>query len=173
MVRRESLEETRADRRQMDTARGETVAIAVELHRLLNGGGWHGPALFELLADVTPQEAAARPLPGAHGIWELLSHLTGWTEVALRRLDGIATEEPAAGDFPEAPAPTPSAWAAAQARMREATDRLIARLPRLGASDLDGPVIGRPHDTRYMLCGLVHHLAYHAGQIALLKKLAR
>ncbi len=177
MVRRESVEEARPERPDTnaeDAARAETAAIAGELRRLLDGGAWHGPALFELLADVTPQAAAARPLPDAHSIWELLGHLTGWTEVVLRRLDGIATEQSPAGDFPPTPAPTAAAWAQAQAQVRDATERLIARLSRLRQAELDAVVPGRgSYDARFMLHGLVHHLAYHAGQVALLRKLSR
>ena len=31
-------------------------------------------------------EAASRPIPGAHSIWELVLHVAGWADVARARL---------------------------------------------------------------------------------------
>ncbi len=35
---------------------------------------WHGPAIADLLADVTAGEAVAHPVPGAHSVWEIVLH---------------------------------------------------------------------------------------------------
>jgi len=40
--------------------------------RAFDGPMWHGPALAELVAGVSSEEAAAHPVPGAHSIWELV-----------------------------------------------------------------------------------------------------
>jgi uncharacterized damage-inducible protein DinB len=151
----------------------EAVAIGQELRLVVDGGAWHGPALFELLADVSPTTAAARPAPGAHSIWELVLHIAGWTEVVLRRLDGVAAEEPPAGDFPKSPAPSEGEWDAARKGLRAALEQLTARLAALREEDLEATAPGRDYDARFMLRGLVNHVVYHSGQIGLLKKLSR
>jgi hypothetical protein len=55
----------------------EIHRIADQLKRSLEGEAWHGPALRELLSGVTAKQAAARPLAGAHSIWEIVLHIIG------------------------------------------------------------------------------------------------
>jgi hypothetical protein len=66
----------------------ETRRLADELRRAWEGPVWHGPALGELLEEVTAAEAAAHPIPGAHSIWEIVLHATGWAREVDRRLRG-------------------------------------------------------------------------------------
>src|SRR5688500_13217111 len=89
------------------------VNLAGLIDKAFTGPTWHGPALRELLADVTPAEAAAHPLAGLHSIWEQVLHVTTWAEVALRRIDGALGEPTEEENWPAAPAATPEAWAAA------------------------------------------------------------
>src|SRR4029450_3166549 len=66
----------------------EVQRIEDQLGRAFEGHAWHGPAVRELLADVTAAKAAARPLSDAHNIWEIVLHITTWEEVVRRRLQG-------------------------------------------------------------------------------------
>jgi len=50
----------------------ESERIADQLKRAFEGKSWHGPSLLEILKDVTAGQAAARPIPGAHSIWEIV-----------------------------------------------------------------------------------------------------
>ena len=59
----------------------ELERIAHELARAHQGDPWHGSNAHAILAGLTAPQAAARPIPGAHSIWELLLHLTGWRRV--------------------------------------------------------------------------------------------
>ena len=43
-------------------------------------GAWYGPSLAELLAQISPELATTRPVPGCHSISELLQHLLLWNE---------------------------------------------------------------------------------------------
>ena len=54
----------------------ESERIAEQLRRAWEGEAWHGPPLKEILAGVTAQQAAARPVGGAHAIWEIVLHIT-------------------------------------------------------------------------------------------------
>jgi hypothetical protein len=49
----------------------EIARIDDELRRAYEGGAWHGPALREVLAGVSSETAAERPVPGGHTIWEM------------------------------------------------------------------------------------------------------
>jgi hypothetical protein len=52
--------------------------------RILDGDPWYGAAIMEVLEGITHQQAAARPIPGAHNIWELVLHMTGWVREVTR-----------------------------------------------------------------------------------------
>ena len=150
-----------------------------ELRRSLHGPAWHGPALLEALDDVSPREAQARPLAGAHSIAELAFHALAWMEEVTRRLDGTAPSLPARGDWPSDDAALPLVESIRL--LRQAGDTLDATLAALPPARL-GAIVGGPQrdaptgsGVTYaaMLHGLAQHNAYHGGQIAMLKKALR
>jgi uncharacterized damage-inducible protein DinB/heme-degrading monooxygenase HmoA len=151
---------------------GEAAALAEELRVLAHGDAWHGPTLDELLASVSPETAAARPVPGGHTLWELVLHVTGWNDVWRRRLEGELVDEPGDGDFPAPPPATAQAWADAKDRLRVAHEKLVARVAALSDADLDACVTGREYTVRFLVRGAIRHTVYHSGQIGLLRKLA-
>jgi len=153
-------------------------ALRDELRRSLHGPAWHGPALLEALCDVSPREAQARPLAGAHTIAELAFHALAWMEEVTRRLDGSAPALPARGDWPSDDAALPLVEAVRL--LRQAGDTLdatlatfpAARLPETVGTGHDAPV-GSGVSYAVMLHGLAQHNAYHGGQVSLLKKALR
>ena len=153
--------------------RAETKRIADQLHRAYAGGAWHGPALRELLRDVSAKQAAARPLRGAHTIWELVLHITAWKGAVLRRMQGKATQLSAAKNFPPMPKATAANWKKTLAALRTAQRDLHPAILALPDSRLKRIVPGKRYSVYFMLHGLVQHDLYHAGQIALLKKAGR
>jgi uncharacterized damage-inducible protein DinB len=144
--------------------------LAHEVETLAEGDPWHGPPLAEVLDGVTAEAASARPLAGAHTIWELVLHITAWNDVMRRRLEGTAVEEPEAGDFPAPPAPTAAAWAQAKDALFAEHRKLAAVVARLSAGDLRRPVPGRSYDTFFQVRSAIRHTVYHTGQIGLLRK---
>src|SRR5438552_2144561 len=50
----------------------------------IRGPAGNGPSLRELLDGVPALQAASKPIPGAHSIWELVLHVEAWErEVSL------------------------------------------------------------------------------------------
>src|SRR6266699_138715 len=79
--------------------------LSNHIKRAVSGPMWHGAALDELLAQVSCEQAAARPIPGAHSIWEIVLHVAAWAEIALARVHGDRTGAPTpAQDWPPLPA---------------------------------------------------------------------
>jgi uncharacterized damage-inducible protein DinB len=151
----------------------EATRIADQLGRAFNGEAWHGDSLFEILNGVTAAQAAARPITGAHTIWELVLHIAAWDNAALQRLGGAAVELSEAENFPPVTDTTDAAWQNALSNVRRTHEKLIAAVAMVPDSRLNETVPGeqRAHHTfYYMLHGVVQHELYHAGQIALLKK---
>ena len=148
----------------------ETALIAEQLRRAFEGDAWHGPALLELLEDVDAATAAARSVPGAHSIWELVLHVAVWDAAALRRLAGEKSEPTGLANFPYVPKPTEAAWRKAIAHTKRTHDVLVKTVAASPESRLRDRVPGKRYDFYFMLHGVVQHELYHAGQIALLKK---
>lgn len=160
-------------------AERERDRIRDELARASVGDPWHGASLSRILHGITAAEAATRPIPNAHTIWELVLHMTAWAREVERRLNGATPDLPAEGDWPEAGSGD-VAWSAARDALLAAHASLDAALRQVPAARLDdmvGPGRDAPTGTGItfgaMLHGLSQHDAYHAGQISLLLKLLR
>jgi len=148
----------------------ESALIAEQLRRAVAGDAWHGPALLELLEDVDAATAAAKPLPDAHSIWELVMHIAAWDEAGSRRLNGEKTQPTGVANFPIVPNPTEAAWRRTITHLKRTHDALVRTVASLADTRLRERVPGKKYDFYFMLHGIVQHELYHAGQIAILKK---
>jgi uncharacterized damage-inducible protein DinB len=152
----------------------EAARIADQLRRAFDGEAWHGDSVFEILEGVTAARAAARPIKSAHTIWELVLHIAAWDGAVLRRMGGVAVTLSDAENFPAVKDASDAAWRGALAQVRRVHEDLVKTVAALPDSRLDEVVPGKEgaHYTfYYMLHGVVQHELYHAGQIALLKKM--
>src|SRR5580700_9621350 len=122
--------------------RSEAGRIADQLRRAFDGSAWHGPALLELLGDVDAATAAAKPLPKAHSIWELVLHIAAWDEAASRRLAGEKWQPQGTANFPLVPKPTEAAWRKAVAYAKRSHDVLVKTVAALPESRLRERVPG-------------------------------
>jgi DinB superfamily len=157
----------------MTTAGGPSLEYCAQ--RLLlsyEGPCWHGPSLGEALQGVSAIAAAARPVAGAHSIWELAAHVAAWNEVLVQRFRGETPREMTpAEDFPAPPAhPTEADWQAVQQRLRNSVYELHRAARAFAPEKLSQRVPNRDHTFALEAESLPDHLLYHAGQIALLKK---
>jgi uncharacterized damage-inducible protein DinB len=149
----------------------ESALIADQLRRAFDGSAWHGPALLELLKDVDAATAAAKPLPDVHSIWELVLHTAAWDNAGLRRLKGETAKLKGKDNFPDVPqSPTEEAWRDAVAATKRTHEKLVETIAGLQAKRLRDQVPGKPYDFYHMFHGIAQHELYHAGQIAILKK---
>ncbi len=152
----------------------ESDRIADQLRRAFYGDAWHGDSLFEILEGVTAAQASARPVKNAHSIWELVLHIAAWDGAVRRRMTGVAVELSGDANFPPVTDTSDAAWRRALEEVRRVHDELIGAVSTFPEGRLDEPVPGKQgaHYTfYYMLHGLAQHELYHAGQIALLKKM--
>ena len=138
---------------------------------------WHGTNLRGSIRGLELEEVCFRPGRGRHNIWELVVHCAYWKYTVRRRFTGEKRGSfPAKGsNFFRRPegAASEKRWRedvklldATHASLRDALDRIPARA-------LDRVPRGTKYAHRDMLLGIVAHDLYHAGQIQLLKRLAR
>jgi uncharacterized damage-inducible protein DinB len=150
----------------------EATRIAEELRLAFEGEAWHGPALLEILAEVNAASAAARPISEAHTIWELTLHIAAWEKVLLRRIATEAVHLSDEENFPAVHASSEDAWQGTIAHLKETHEELMDSVRNMPESRLTEIVPGKSYDFYFMLHGGSQHIAYHGGQIALLKKIA-
>src|ERR1043165_1110489 len=112
----------------------EIENILDELRRIHAGDAWHGPALKESLSGATAEQAAARPVAGAHSIRALVRHTPRWENVFRLRLEGDPVTEPKEGDFPPAGEVSEEAWAETLRRLDDCHQRRLRPGGRGGVS---------------------------------------
>jgi hypothetical protein len=130
---------------------------------------WHGPNLKQSLRGITARQAAWRPGPGRHNIWEETLHAAYWKYVSRRRMEGGKHgsfalkgsnffERPEKGNLNEA------AWSTDKDLLEREHRALRATVAR---------ILRRPQSAKILrqLYGVAFHDVYHAGQIRLLRRL--
>jgi uncharacterized damage-inducible protein DinB len=147
----------------------EVERIKEQLRRSVEGEAWHGPSLREVLADVTAEEATARPIVGVHTIEEIARHISYWFVATRRRIGGALVIPTEAEQWPDAAIP----WPQQRAHLETSYGELMEAIGRFTDDKLTIPIAGKPYDVYFQLHGLTQHNTYHAGQIALLKRAIR
>lgn len=154
------------------------------LLRLLDEGydrpAWHGPNLRASVRRVDAATAAFRPAPGRKNVWEHAVHAAYWKYTVRRRLTGEKR-----GSFPIdgsnwferpdpecGPADRADAWKADLKLLDDTHRSLRAAVAALDPAALDRVTPGGKIATARVIHGAAMHDIYHAGQIALLKRLA-
>jgi hypothetical protein len=134
---------------------------------------WHGPNLRGSIRGVTASQAAWRPAPGRHNIWELALHAAYWKYVVRRRITGEKRGSfvLAGSDFFERPIEqSEAAWKKDIGLLIQEHHAL-----RLGVLQLPPAVRESPNkwqSTLHLLRGAAAHDLYHAGQIRLLRRIS-
>lgn len=152
----------------------ELNRIRDQFQRAFDGDPWHGPPVLALLDGVTAEQAAAHPIPGAHSIWELALHIGAWESACKRRLAGDPAQLGDNENWPPVSDTSEAAWEKTKQNLITNHRELLQAIESADESRLDEPIINDPQ-TEYSsvyvtLHGGVQHDAYHAGQIAILKR---
>jgi len=157
----------------------EIARIADQLGRAFDGDPWYGPSTLDVLRGLTPGQAAHRPLPQAHTIWEIALHLAAWNREVLRRLRTGVARDPEDGDWPVQPHASEENWRWSCERLEQSFRELLAAVSAFPAARLD-EALGEERDrplgsgvSYYVhLHGIVQHVVAHTAQMSLLKKAA-
>lgn len=151
--------------------------VAVLLKALDQGydhKSWHGPILKGALRGLSAEQAAWRPKPSRHNVWELAIHAAYWKYSVLRRLRPDAARFPVPGSnwFPRPEGePGEKAWKADLAILAAMHRDLREAVAAVPDSDLGRIPEGSKTRLEDLILGVAFHDIYHAGQIQLLKRL--
>lgn len=153
----------------------ECKRSARELASTINGEAWYGDSLREILEGVSAEQARSHPVPNAHSIWEVVVHLDAWIELFSGALEGKPIPPwpgmPVETDWPRPSAADDEAWRASLHSLFEHHLQFVEQMKTFGDDRLESTVPGRSYDFHQMFQSASLHAAYHAGQIALLKKM--
>ena len=153
----------------------ECSRIAYALASAINGEAWYGNSLREILKSVTAEQAQRHPLPNAHSVWELLRHVDAWAKFALGAVQGTPIPPwpamPVELDWPTVPDPSEPAWKLAMDEFFEHHLKLVDVIGAFNDERLEATVPGRSYNFYRLFQSATQHAIYHAGQIALLKKM--
>lgn len=153
------------------------------VHRLndtWHGSPWYGDPGDKILAGISADEATRKLSADSHSIWQLVLHMTAWTETVTARVRGMGAKAPDRGDWPDVGETTEAAWSAALADLEKARAELIDEINHAHEEDVQLHV--KKHDPPFgdtgisragTVYGLIEHDIYHLGQIALIKRAIR
>jgi len=153
----------------------ECNRIAHQLDSTINGDAWYGDSLQNIINDVTANQAQARAIPSAHSIWELLCHVDAWVNFTLGAVQGVPIPAwpgmPVELDWPAVTDTSERAWKHAVDSFFSNHLRLVETIKTFTDDRLEATVPGRTCNFYRLFLGVTQHAIYHAGQIALLKKI--
>jgi hypothetical protein len=89
----------------------EVQRIGELLRQAFEDRPWTGPSVSGILSGLTASQAAQRPLPGGHTIWELVLHIAAWDRIVCRRIAGEQLlDVPDEMDWPPVTDTSEAAW---------------------------------------------------------------
>lgn len=162
---------TEAMEADVTSGRDEVARLCGQLDRVFAGEAWHGRPVLEVLASVTAEQAAARPIDDAHSIAEIVNHIAAWLSIVRLRVGGTPIGEITAEiDWPPSTDASRQGWDAAREHLRQSYFALATLLERLTDADLDRELQGklRNYTVYEDLHGVIQHSVYHLGQVVLL-----
>ena len=156
----------------------EVEQLIAILDQAYNRTSWHGTNLRGSIRRVGLRQAAWRPRPGRHNIWEIVVHAAYWKYAAARRFTGGGR-----GSFPlkgsnwfrrpsDRTQATEAAWRNDLALLDQMHESLRTAVGQLTPHDLARTPSGMKVSNFALLSGVAAHDLYHAGQIQLLKRLS-
>jgi len=131
------------------------------------------PPVADAVRGLTAEQAAWKPAPQRHSIWQIVRHLALWKEYALEEWDRRRPDPDAfvRRDWQEASGGA-DAWDADVRRLIEVSKQLIGRAASATDETLLAPLPQRGGQSlAFALLDLAAHDAYHAGQIRHLRAL--
>jgi uncharacterized damage-inducible protein DinB len=130
------------------------------------------PSLAMAVDGLTASQAAWRPGPQRHSIWQIVQHVTRWKRAALDDLSGRRPDYDAVerADWRDTSGDD-AAWQADVAALREVSAEIKAWVAARSDEDLARTREGESASLAVRIQRMATHDIYHAGQIRYLRAL--
>lgn len=156
-------------------------ALRRMLDEAFRGPAWHGPSLKHALRGVTAEQALWRPGAGRPNVWEQALHCAIGKNIVANRLDPaekarfprkLSRSWWADASQVDDVTAREQAWRDDLALLDAMHERLVATLARIKPARLQEAHAGSRFVLGEHVAGMALHDSYHAGQIALVLRLA-
>jgi uncharacterized damage-inducible protein DinB len=153
----------------------EVKRIYKNIAAIYDGQPWHGDNIQRYLSDISAEVASKKPLNLNHSIAEIVCHMTAWRNFAIEKIKGNADYEvwDTELNWQTIAALTQEEWQLIKSNLQTSQTELLKQIEQLPEHLLNAQVEGRKYNLRLLLQGIAQHDVYHAGQIAIIKKLVR
>jgi uncharacterized damage-inducible protein DinB len=136
------------------------------------------PPLSKAVEGLTAKQAAWKPAPERHSIWQIVRHVTHWKRSVVAAFEGrpLSYEELEETDWPEASGDE-AAWQADLRTLSDVTQQIRARAEALDEAALAKRRVWYEGKTEWAqavgirLVRMATHDIYHSGQIRYLRAL--
>jgi uncharacterized damage-inducible protein DinB len=142
------------------------LADALESLLVKPDSGWY--AVFpQVVACLTPEQAATEPSTGFNSVWKVVNHMAYWQEDFLRFLrDGKVDHLEMGEDWLPVPDPKDDiAWQEAVKRVIDINRQVAEVVESLPDQALDQPIAEGKSKRYQYLMGLIAHNSYHICEI--------
>jgi uncharacterized damage-inducible protein DinB len=153
-----------------------STQLSNDLTEVLQGNPWYGPSVYEIIEQVSFEAAFEKPPGSVHSIAGILLHMISWTEEVIDRMNGLPSQVPSSGDWPDPSTPDEQKWQNYVSDLKLVNVNLlgiIQNFPEEQWNDhVTGTVENEPGTTFDALVkGLIQHHIYHSGQVSLLLRI--
>jgi uncharacterized damage-inducible protein DinB len=153
-----------------------SIKLQQELTKVLSGEPWYGDCIYDIIEPVTFEMAYDKPPGAAHSIVEIVMHMVSWTEEVIDRMNGKPAGVPFSGDWPEPGSPEEQRWQNYVDDLKLVNVNLLEAIRKFPEEQWNEPIEDKRSDeppTSYkeLIYGFIQHQIYHAGQIAVLKRI--
>lgn len=154
----------------------EITTILEMIDQAFDRRSWHGTNLKGSIKGMNAAEAAWRPGPGRHNVWELVVHAAYWKYIVRRRLLSEAKGSfPLKGsnwiERPDEDGVSELKWKSDIKLLVQTHKSLREAIVNLNPRQLHQTPAGSKVSNFEMVVGIAAHDLYHAGQIQIVKRL--
>lgn len=150
-----------------------STQIAKHIREIHFGGNWTCSNLKDCIADVTWQEAVTQ-VHSLNTIAALTYHVNYFVSAVLKVLEGGPLDSKDIYSFDHPPINSQEDWDKLRTRVLEEGEKFAAHIEQLQEQKLFDDFTDKKYGNYYRnLHGIVEHMHYHLGQIAVIKKLIR
>lgn len=140
-----------------------------QLQELLHGPLWLDEHFDKKLSSISAEEAFINPLPDMHSVAELLSHLNVWLRACMDRMTGTenSLKDHSPDNWKNNAQLKTDGWEVLKEEFYALHDELIRLIETSDDAFFEKPYPGSAFTHQDILNGLIHHNAYHLGQMGL------
>jgi len=150
-----------------------TAQLAKNLRDVHFGGNWTWSNLKEQLADVTWQEAT-KQVYSCNSIATLTFHINYFVEAAMKVLQGGPLDAHDKYSFAHPPIHSQNDWETFLEKIWTDAETFALLIEQLPDNKLSEDFTDKKYGSYYQnISGIIEHMHYHLGQIAILKKIIR